>query len=41
MDTFLTLVIAIGGIAAGVGAIWAAMLARRHFFFFFFFFFFF
>ena len=29
MDTFLTLVIALGGIATGVGAIWAAMLARR------------
>ena len=29
METFLTLVIAIGGIATGVGAIWAAMLARR------------
>ena len=29
MDTLLTLVIAIGGIATGVGAIWAAMLARR------------
>jgi hypothetical protein len=26
-DTFLTLVIALGGIATGVGAIWAAMLA--------------
>ena len=29
MDTFLTLVIAIGGIATGIGAIWTAMLARR------------
>jgi hypothetical protein len=29
MDTFLTLVIAVGGIATGIGAIWAAMLARR------------
>src|SRR3954447_25558963 len=29
MDTFLTLVIALGGIATGIGAIWAAMLARR------------
>jgi hypothetical protein len=29
MDTFLTLVIAVGGIATGVGAIWAALLARR------------
>jgi hypothetical protein len=28
MDTFLTLVIALGGIATGIGAIWAAMLAR-------------
>ena len=30
MDTFLTLVIALGGIATGIGAIWTAMLARRH-----------
>jgi hypothetical protein len=29
VDTFLTLVIAVGGIATGIGAIWAAMLARR------------
>jgi hypothetical protein len=29
MDTFLTLVIALGGIATGIGAIWAAMLTRR------------
>jgi hypothetical protein len=29
VDTFLTLVIALGGIATGVGAIWTAMLARR------------
>jgi Domain of unknown function (DUF4760) len=29
IDTFITLVIALGGIATGIGAIWAAMLARR------------
>jgi hypothetical protein len=29
MDTLLTLVIAIGGIATGIGAIWAALAARR------------
>src|SRR5215210_208066 len=29
MDTFLTLVIAVGGIATGIGAIWAAVAARR------------
>jgi hypothetical protein len=29
MDTFLTLIIALGGIATGIGAIWTAMLARR------------
>ena len=29
MDTFLTLVIALGGIATGIGAIWAALAARR------------
>jgi hypothetical protein len=29
VDTFLTLVIALGGIATGIGAIWTAMLARR------------
>jgi hypothetical protein len=29
MDTFLTLVIAVGGIATGIGAIWTAMLAGR------------
>ena len=29
VDTFLTLVIALGGIATGIGAIWAALLARR------------
>jgi hypothetical protein len=29
MDTFLTLVIAIGGITTGIGAIWTAMLGRR------------
>ena len=29
MDTLLTLVIALGGIATGIGAIWAALLARR------------
>ena len=29
MDTLLTLVIALGGIATGIGAIWAAVLARR------------
>jgi hypothetical protein len=28
VETFLTLVIALGGIATGIGAIWAAMLAR-------------
>jgi hypothetical protein len=28
-DTFLTLVIALGGIATGIGAIWAALAARR------------
>jgi hypothetical protein len=29
VETFLTLVIALGGIATGIGAIWTAMLARR------------
>jgi hypothetical protein len=29
MDTFLTLVIALGGIATGIGAIWAALASRR------------
>ncbi len=29
MDTFLTLVIALGGIATGIGAIWAALITRR------------
>jgi hypothetical protein len=29
VDTFLTLVIALGGIATGIGAIWAALVARR------------
>lgn len=29
MDTLLTLVIALGGIATGIGAIWAAVVARR------------
>jgi hypothetical protein len=29
VDTLFTLVIAVGGIATGIGAIWAAMLARR------------
>jgi hypothetical protein len=29
METFLTLVIAIGGIATGIGAIWTAMLGRQ------------
>jgi hypothetical protein len=29
VDTVLTLVIALGGIATGIGAIWAAVLARR------------
>jgi len=29
MQTFLTLVIALGGIATGIGAIWAALAARR------------
>jgi hypothetical protein len=29
MDTFVTLVIAPGGIATGIGAIWAALAARR------------
>jgi hypothetical protein len=29
MDTFLTLVIALGGIATGIGAIWAALTAKR------------
>jgi hypothetical protein len=29
MDTFLTLVIALGGIATGIGAIWTAVAARR------------
>src|SRR5215217_8013334 len=28
LETFLTLVIAVGGIATGIGAIWTAMLAR-------------
>ncbi len=28
-DTFLTPVIALGGIATGIGAIWTAMLGRR------------
>jgi aryl-alcohol dehydrogenase-like predicted oxidoreductase len=30
MDTLLTLVIALGGIATGVGVIWAAMVAKRY-----------
>src|ERR687885_1793707 len=30
MDTFLTLVIALGGITTGIGAIWTAMLTRRY-----------
>src|SRR5215212_9928448 len=30
METFLTLVIALGGIATGIGAIWTAMLTRRY-----------
>ena len=29
MDTLLTLVIAVGGIATGIGAIWTAVLAKR------------
>ncbi len=29
METFLTLVIELGGIATGIGAIWAALAARR------------
>jgi hypothetical protein len=29
VDTFLTLVIALGGIATGIGAIWTAIVARR------------
>jgi hypothetical protein len=29
VDTLLTLVIALGGIATGIGAIWAAVVARR------------
>jgi hypothetical protein len=29
MDTLLTLVIALGGIATGIGAIWAALASRR------------
>lgn len=29
MDTFLTLIIALGGISTGIGAIWAALAARR------------
>jgi hypothetical protein len=29
MEPLLTLVIAVGGIATGIGAIWAAMVARR------------
>jgi hypothetical protein len=29
MDTYITIVIALGGIATGIGAIWTAMLARR------------
>jgi hypothetical protein len=29
METFLTLAIAVGGIATGIGAIWAAVVARR------------
>ena len=29
MESFLTLVIAVGGIATGIGAIWAALVARR------------
>ena len=29
MDTLLTLVMALGGIATGIGAIWTAMLGRH------------
>jgi hypothetical protein len=29
MESFLTLVIAVGGISTGIGAIWAAVVARR------------
>jgi hypothetical protein len=29
MDTFVTLVIALGGIATGIGAIWTAVVTRR------------
>jgi hypothetical protein len=29
METYLTLAIAVGGIATGIGAIWAAIVARR------------
>jgi hypothetical protein len=29
VDTFLTLIIALGGISTGIGAIWAALAARR------------
>jgi hypothetical protein len=32
LDTLLTLVIAVGGIATGIGAIWTAVLARRQLF---------
>jgi hypothetical protein len=29
VETFLTLIIALGGIATGIGAIWAALAVRR------------
>ena len=29
METIFTLAIAVGGIATGIGAIWAALVARR------------
>jgi hypothetical protein len=29
MDTLLALIIALGGIATGIGALWAALVARR------------
>ena len=29
MESILTLVIALGGIATGIGAIWTALVARR------------
>jgi hypothetical protein len=29
METYITIAIAVGGIATGIGAIWTAMVARR------------